>query len=562
MTTKKNIKKKLFIILGIAGFFTIALITAVLVIGVPFIKLIYAYSVMDMDTGYNKVDTTLTVEQKISDLDYMYELVCLDNPAKEEMENAYGISYDELYERYREYIVNSESEYEYLAYMANFLAVLPGEHNIMGLVDYERFAANGGYAMSEIYGTQEIKDYTYSWKEDFRDEVTGYLDYTLIGFMYTDGQYIGIAPKNTTKKYTDEYAGAVILSIDGRDPKDMCFDFFERYTPRYDSGNDCFFRSNLIFNDGTGEKHIAEIQLPDGSVVTAELYDDPCFDMAYTDAYSTYPELAAGSDSVNTGGKVTDPSDPAYVPSSYKIEEVPEQKLVYIELKACDSYEGEILVADLSKALENTAAESVIIDIRYNDGGDTEYLSKQLLPVLFSHDVQCLSESYGTYNDHTSYLYKNIAFNLLSRFDYKLKDGYLYSTEDFSVKGKAVRDYKIYVLTTQNTFSAADTLTCICKEYDNATVIGTNTGGEGFAGVITNCYLPESRFMFAYSGFVNVQYPEDSYLGTEPDIYIPYTLEEINLRHELQDQGLDTYSFEVRLMWDRALLKALELAEG
>ena len=63
-----------------------------------------------------------------------------------------------------------------LADVGNFLSVLPGCHNYMGLPDYRNNATNASFSLAEVYGTQEFKDYAYSWKEEFRDDIV--YDYT------------------------------------------------------------------------------------------------------------------------------------------------------------------------------------------------------------------------------------------------------------------------------------------------------------------------------------------------------------------------------------------------
>ena len=93
---------------------------------------------------------------------------------------------------------------------------------------------------------------------------------------------------------------------------------------------------------------------------------------------------------------------------------------------------------------------------------------------------------------------------------FSTKGDYFYYYEDFSVKGKAEGDYKIYLLTSYNTFSSGDIMARVCKEYDNCTVIGTNTSGEGVCGTILQCYLPESHFMFAYAPTINTEFPEEA----------------------------------------------------
>ena len=574
---KKPMSKKAKIITWsiILGNVAVLLLVFFIVV-LPFITLFSRMDFLTIDTGENLVSTEMTREQRLKDLDYMYDIVCLENPQKELIEQAYGISYDDIYNRYRDLAVNAESDYEYFSYLGCFLSVLPGCHNYMGLPDYRNNATYASFSLNELYGTQEFKDYAYSWKEDFRDDVEKCLDCTFIGFRYVNGSYIGMLPNNDQIKYCGDYINGTLISVDGKDPKDICFDVFERYTPTYDGINDCFFRDYLIYNDTMGEKHTGEVRLSDGSIVTVDLYDDPGYDYAFLDAPKTYPELFASDDdgsgsssenSSSSGVNVTDVMSPDYVPSTYRIDADPERKLVYVNSLECDAHEAPRLVSDMKKAIEEADADSVIFDVRANGGGDASFVNEEVLPALFSHDVEYKAKVYGGRNSYTKNFYGAVTYGILNRVLYhqsgfSTKGDYFYYYEDFSVKGKAEGDYKIYLLTSYNTFSSGDIMARVCKEYDNCTVIGTNTSGEGVCGTILQCYLPESHFMFAYAPTINTEFPEDSFLGTEPDIYIPSTVEEYYARLDYFNQGINPNSYEMRMQWDHTLQKAVEMAEA
>jgi hypothetical protein len=573
---KKPMSKKAKIITWSIILANVAVLVIVFFVLVfPFIKLFSQFEFRSKDTGENLVNTEMTKEQRIKDFDYMYDIVCLENPQKELIEQAYGISYDDIYNRYKDLAVNAESDYEYFSYLGNFLSVLPGCHNYMGLPDYRNNAINASFSLTEIYGTQEFKDYAYSWKEEFRDDVAKRLEWSFIGFRYVDGSYICCVPGNDKMKSRTEYEKGILLSVDGKDPKDICFDVFERYVPAYDGVNDCFFRDYFIFNDTMGEKHTGEILLPDGNIVTVDLYDDPGYDYAFLDAAKTYPELFdtdTGSSEDSSGdssgnGTVTDVMSPDYVPTSFRVTADPEKKLVYVNTLECKSSEAPRLVSDLKAAIKEADADSIILDVRSNVGGDSDVVTDYVLPVLFSHDVEYVANVYGGRNSYTKNFYGPITYRILNRYlnhmaGFSTKGDYFYYTEDFSVKGNAEGDYKIYLLTGYSTFSSGDIMTRVCKEYDNCTVIGTNTGGEGVCGTILQCYLPESRFMFCYAPTVNTEFPEDSYLGTAPDIYMPYTVDEYLARVELFNQGTNPNGYKTRMEWDKTLQKAVEMAEN
>ena len=433
----------------------------------------------NVDTGYKAVDVKMTTEQKLKDLDYMYDLVCLNNPRKELFEKAYGISYEDLYKKYREIVINSENEYEFFSYMTCFVADLPGLHNFMGLPDYKRHCAEMGYTMNDIYGTQEMKNYTYSWQEYLRDDVKKFMEIKPIVLRYVDGCYV---VTSSEKKLLDErFAGGRLISLNGKDPKSMCFELFSGYAPTYDCGHDCYYRSVLFLNDRIGNKYSAEILMPDGKTVTTDLYCDPRVEMAFIDGSRTYPDGSEADDesSEKSGESTKNVMDPDYVPTTYQLTKDKARKLVYLNYKECERRESERLVKELQNALDEVNAETVILDIRDNPGGTSTVANKILLPVLFSHDVEFNSRNVGKLNDHTK-KFDTALTRLFNTADRKIekKDGYYYYREDASVKGQATRNYKIYVLTSQSTFSTADLITMLCKKYDNAVLVGTNTGGE------------------------------------------------------------------------------------
>ena len=541
----------------------------ILLVAVLFGPFLYRYLFTQYSTKINTVETSLTAEQRLSDFDYMYEVVCREHPNRGLYEQAYGISYDDEYNRYRELILNCDTDFEYLSYLTCFLRILPGQHNYMTIPNYTKTAVNGMFSLTDIYGSQDVRDYAYSWQADFRDDVEGYLDYNITGFKYVDGVYIGVDLSAAVSNSTD-YPYAQLISLDGKDPADMCFEFMSTRVPCYDSGNDRFYRPTLYFNDGIGIRHEAELLMPDGETITVDLYEDPAFNLAISEGASSYPDLfgrdAGGTSEDVQEEVITDIWDDNFVPSTYRIYTDAGRHLVYLDSLTCDTTEGERLVRDLTDALNEVDAQTVILDVRSNGGGSSDFVTDQLLPVLFSHDLEFRYDVVGDKNDNTRHFY-NVPFyyfyNLLVFGSPVRTDAdNFYVHEDMSVEGHAAEDYTIYVLTSQDTFSSGDIIARLCQIYDNATVIGTNTGGEGICGSPFNCYLPESRFMFNYTPTMNVEYPEDDVYGTEPDIYIPYTLDEYMQRASLRDAGADYVSYESRLEWDQTLITAVEMADN
>lgn len=554
MVKRKSPLKKVFKVIGNILIIIIGILLILFIIFHKQMLLVKDYydkaAFIDSDTGYTTVDTTLTMEQRLSDLDYMYDMVCLQNPNKEYLEQQFRLSYQDVYDRYREKVLETKDEYEYYSLLTCFLSVLPGQHNIMLLPDYDKYVINGMYAQLERLWTQEEKDYINSWHDAFREKVNSY-DQRALVFKYIDGAYyaytVGLCENMT------EYEGAKLLTLNGKNADDLVYEVYERYVPTYDSEYDKFFRSRLIFNESVGEKYTAELEMPDGKIVIVDLYDDPGFDLAIVDRKGVYSDTTAetSDDTVTEDDK----------PQSYFVAEDKERKLVYIKHDKCMASEGQRLVDDIKSAAENTDAEYIILDIRDNSGGASGMVTDDLSPVLFKDDLSFKNNIMLPDNEPAEY-FADTPMNWIGNFShFKKKDGYITYIQDLSVDGKAEKEYKIYVLVSPVTFSSGDIMARIAKDYKNATLIGSNTGGEGYCGALFNDKLPESRFVFSYAASVNIDYPEDSVYGTEPDIHMNMLKEYYDKRDELEAEGTDVNSYEGRKLWDGVLIKTLEIID-
>ena len=565
------IKKKhpLKIILKILGTILVIILVILLILAAVFPRkaLWSAKFVKNMtflhnndSSKYNTVDATLTMEQRLSDFDYMYDRVCLQNPEKEYLEQQFGISYEEIYDRYRQKVLETTDEYEYYSLLTCFLSLLPGQHNCMSLPDYDSQVVNGDFALLERLWTEDIKDHINSYRDAFHDKVLSY-DQRALVFGYSDGAYF--AGPTSLCENMEEYDKARLLTLNGKNIDEMVFDIYERYVPTYDSEYEKFFRTNLIFNESTGEKYTAELEMPDGKIVTVDLYDDPGYDLAIVDRGKVYkdtadkPEDDASADE-NTDSETNEPSKPI----SYYFAEDPERKLVYIRHNTCLASESEQLANDIRTALQNVNAEYVILDLRANKGGASTVVTQYLCPELFRDDLPFKQNLILPDNELTEHFSSSVINSFSGLGDFKKENGYITYTEDFSVDGKAEKEYKIYVLVSPVTFSSGDIMARIAKEYDNATVIGTNTGGEGISGTLFNDYLPESRFIFSYAPSLNKDHPEDSVYGTEPDIHMHNTKEASDKYDEIEAQGVDPATYEGRQLWDMVLINTLEIIDA
>ena len=101
-------------------------------------------------------------------------------------------------------------------------------------------------------------------------------------------------------------------------------------------------------------------------------------------------------------------------------------------------------------------------------------------------------------------------------------------------KGKYHYDKPIYILTNENSFSAASVLVSALKGLPNITVVGVNT--DGSSGNSERFKLPNSKLRGKISTMVSFQ--KDGKIldgiGTEPDIVIERSLDQIFMKEDYQ----------------------------
>ena len=183
----------------------------------------------------------------------------------------------------------------------------------------------------------------------------------IVAFYY-DGDYIFKDAVYGSYETIDDLANTRLVSLNGRPVRDVVKELDEIEPWHYDSVHDQVCPMNLIFNESIGEKYEAVLEREDGSTFTMDLYNSAEYNLAFRYRSSLYKErFPKSDDSSNTSAEST---------LHYSVEADAERKLVYIRSTECVFEECKQLEADVTKALEEADAETVIIDFRGNTGGD------------------------------------------------------------------------------------------------------------------------------------------------------------------------------------------------
>lgn len=566
---KKRRFKKFLKVVGIVFASLIALIIILVFI---FNKLIFSGIGMYIKQGRlffyscsEYEERHLTKEQMLSDFEYLYDHLYTNSLVKDQAEKYLDFDYDKIYEEYKERISNCEDEYEFYANLVSLNAKLPGGHSFVAAPQDHLTVT---FPLGEELGNKEVINTNYSYYKQFEDRMFSY-DQKFVYFCYLNGEYITLYDNFDEEELISGIKDAKLLTLDGKDVNDMIgeLDTIQKYG--YDAGNDRMFVSELVFNDGVGTKYVAEIELPDGTIVTKDLYN--CCEHVtatyfkkriYPDCYASEKETQEENNEETEETEGNKPSEPQ---RCYSIQKVPERNLVIVSIAQCVSSDTQAAFDDITAALKEVDATTVIIDNRNNKGGTYTFATKGICSAIISHDYVYKSYSVAPKNDLTDLLYSNTLYSTILEDGLKRNDDNYTYYENFSFEGKAEKEYDIYVLNGASTFSSGDILAGVLKDQPNVTTIGNNTGGEGYSGHPMDFYLPESKFPVTFSFSVSVNHPDDNYLGTTADVFVANGWDSWMKRREiLDDPNFDgnIKSFENRLKWDEVMIEAVRLMDS
>lgn len=174
----------------------------------------------------------------------------------------------------------------------------------------------------------------------------------------------------------------------------------------------------------------------------------------------------------------------------------------------------------------------LIIDIRDNAGGSMDYWREFLLPEILREDKTITNYMFFKAGKKTKQILelekenveplKNINLDQLELSNKEdLKDFYYYKEDPIEIKAKGEGFLgQIFLLTNERVYSSAEGLASFIKNTKVATIVGTNTGGDGITLGLVNEVMPNSGLVFTYTNTLG--YAPDGTINeeekTKPDI--------------------------------------------
>lgn len=186
--------------------------------------------------------------------------------------------------------------------------------------------------------------------------------------------------------------------------------------------------------------------------------------------------------------------------------------------------------------------KNLIIDVRGNGGGNTNYPYNLIIEPLLG-EAKC-ADIYAliNLNRYNKKFLKSDYLNelvipkeeILEKFNV---DDEIYENAtdgihlEFNIKALRNKDFfngKIYILCDKGCYSATDFFINIAKQIKFATIVGTNTSGDGLQMDPALMVLPNSKYLVRYSLFygINEDGTPNAIYGTKPDVYSENALED------------------------------------
>lgn len=342
--------------------------------------------------------------------------------------------------------------------------------------------------------------------------------YSDAAVKYKNGQYI--LGQDYTNDNTLLPEGTIIKKVDGMRTDDYVQLLQNRTRLLYDVSLKKNFTTNLFSIDDNPDLSVwnVDFQLKNGTIYSAKL--------------QKYNNI------INNKGSINSPQNYPNVVCKELNE-----SLGYIKIF---SFSGQYIKSDkeiIQSFMQNSNGKykKLIIDIRGNTGGEMNYWSDNLVQPLIREpktytQVSAVRKGFFNWMGIRYYAFRWLFNNdtlqkdlnhitsvtettskLLNNKDwkvYKITKRFV-PTDSFPFNGK------VYILTNQDTFSAADAFASAAKNMKLGMVIGTNTGGAGdvFMSPIDIC-LPNSQIIMRMDVELNFndKGQPNHICGTIPDI--------------------------------------------
>lgn len=482
--------------------------------------------------GYQPIeDLVLTDEDKLSDFDSFYEIVTTSFPNIEEVKNTYSIDFKNKKDYYKNLIKQTDSNFEYYCLMTAIIEDLASYHTGFCFPEYESIKSLNCYNLDNVLSDKNLKPFTDYWNKLIETECKKMSKINVAEFKYIDGKYIF-----DSKWSSDAYFSLMdcsIVSIDGINVDEFISNNLSIYKLQFDSKNQKPYRRVLTLNESHGKKIRVKLENKYGDLIEEYLYISIEMEMI-----NTYKDVFSDESNSKTSESIYHYNDT-------------DKNILYVSIKNFNNNGNEL--KNIFQDIDSNT--KIIIDLRDNYGGNTNYAKNYIYPYLYNQDI----------NFENSWFVPSSDFN--DSENKKLKNKLLYNSENIE-GGRNFKshtkynggnnDYRenIYYIVNTATASAADEYIAMVKKNNLGTIVGTNTAGEGLGGSFSIYMLKNSGWVFTYypCQAYDLDLKNNAIFGTSPNKYISQSIDSFCKQREYEIEGIDIEEYENRLKWDNVLI--------
>ncbi len=496
----------------------------------------------------NPKEAVLSEDDKIEDVRYFMDTILEYTPCMDYYAENMGIDLEKNYNYYVECIKNTESNEEFFSVIEMISDDIPSCHTSIVCYEYDSVFSSGHYNAEKICGSKDAYAYSMYW-DSVCDSNRDILD-DASSFRYIDGAYLAYNPAIFGGK-----GGLIeLVGIDGIVIDEYVKNPMVTGEYCYDSCNDKMYRYSLRMNNSVGKRVEAEFRKADGTLFTADVY-------------------------IQTKDAPLDKG--TYIKENHELLDAEEHSAVSIDFEGINEiYNGEAgyICEDINNSVSyiwvanfsNPDGEAfrdgicrlnpdnpVIIDLRMNSGGRTEYLSEYVLSPLFKDDIRVDMDFRSVSSIRNAFSESH--WKEKRKFEEAVinsTDEYIYGRRYFHVDGTADTNRKIYAITDNTSVSAADTAAYAIRKYGNGILLGSETAGEGVCDITYVFKMPNSGIIFRVNGSESL-YSEGN--CTAPDIYINQSAESFVKYRLCLAPNTNILIYPYKMYWDNVLTETLEI---
>jgi hypothetical protein len=479
-----------------------------------------------------KTVNEMTTDERLEDFEYMYNILENNFPYFEVEKRKTGYDWLSHREEFKEIIKNVKSDDAFYTEMSRILRLIQSGHtNLISPSMYGEYRQlyNGIFNkpwIDVLNNDISVERYSF-WEEKVKESAV----ILPIGIVYVEGHYVVVDNGMGGLGDFDIPEYSILKKVRNQDVDDYVKSILDKRLVVYD-----FKRKKLKINKlnipcSEGEKIELSLETPEGKLINRTLEGEE---------FLTRSSLQG--------------ADKVYSRAILKHEDI-----AYLKVTSFSAFYTEKDREGIHGFLKEVKDYPyLIIDIRGNGGGDTSYWEKNIVGPLI--DKELSTEFYYAFREGV-YIKPFINARGMSQKPInKIPEGKKYPEElkrDFESfyfsegKVKPLNSLgfkgKIYLLVDDYVYSSAEAFAVFAKSTGWATIVGTETGGDGIGVDPALVALPNSGLIFRFplEMGLNPDGTSNEEFHTMPDIYVEQTYEDfvnyMNFKKNNKDELLNPY---------------------